>query len=233
MIFKREIKSFSKRQRKLTLRQQAALSHCSERYGVELSDQQIDLNALFGRNAPCVLEIGFGHGESLWKMAKANPDKNYLAIEVHTPGIASLFIQMLENDVHNIRVIEGDAIAALHSNIPNHSLSRVQIFFPDPWQKKRHHKRRIIQPQFVQLLRDKLCDGGILHCATDWKDYAEHMMAVLSEAPGFKNVVGDGLFADNAQLQLRPTTKFEQRGIKLGHGVWDLLFLKCISHRNH
>lgn len=226
MNFKRDIKSFSKRQRKLTARQQAAFSHCWQEVGVNVSEKPIDLDAVFGRQSERVLEIGFGNGDSLWQMAKANPDKDYLAIEVHTPGIASLLVHMLENDVNNIRIIEGDAVTLLKEYLPNQSFSRVQIFFPDPWPKKRHHKRRLIQPEFVQLLRSKLTEKGVLHCATDWQNYAEHMMAVLSEAPGFKNLVGDYAFADNVQRQLRPKTKFEKRGLALGHGVWDLLFVR-------
>ena len=226
MNYKREIKSFAKRQRKLSPRQQAAFSHCWDDYGVTHSDKPIHLDELFGRNAPTVLEIGFGNGDSLWQMAKQNPDKNYLAIEVHTPGIASLFIHMLENDVDNIRVVEGDAVTFLQNHLSDNTLSRAQIYFPDPWPKKRHHKRRIIQPEFLRLIRNKLAVGGHIHCATDWENYAVHMMEMLSGAEGFKNTQGDLRYADNATLNLRPNTKFEKRGVKLGHGVWDLLFEK-------
>lgn len=226
ILFKREVKSFSKRQRRLTPRQEAALAHCWEKYGVQLNKKPIDLDALFGRSAERVLEIGFGNGESLWQMAKANPQQDYLAIEVHTPGIANLLISMLGNDVHNIRIIEHDAVQVLTEYIANETFMRTQIFFPDPWPKKRHHKRRLIQSDFVQLLKEKLKVGGVIHCATDWGNYAEHMMTILTQIQGLKNMAGDHQYANNTMLNLRPNTKFEQRGIRLGHDVWDLAFQK-------
>lgn len=225
-MIKKEIKSFAKRRRKLTPRQQAAMSHCWEDWGVVLGENPIDLQALFGRNAPCVMEIGFGNGDSLWRMAQQNPDKDYLAVEVHEPGIANLFIHLLENEVTNVRVVQHDAVELLREHLLNNTLSAVQIFFPDPWPKKRHHKRRLIQPAFVGLLQQKLVANGLIHCATDWQPYAEHMMEVLTAAQGIKNVGGEQQYADNSECALRPNTKFETRGVRLGHGVWDLVFQK-------
>lgn len=226
MKYPREIKSFAKRQRRLTQRQQSAIDYCWADKGIEPAQGVINLDQVFGRKADKVLEIGFGNGDSLWQMAQANADKDYVGVEVHEPGVASLFVHMLENHVENIRVIQADAVAVLSEHIADDTFSRVQIYFPDPWPKKRHHKRRIIQPEFLQLLRQKMRVGGVVHCATDWENYAMHMMEVLSNAPGFKNVAGEGVFSSNEDQQLRPNTKFERRGVGLGHGVWDLLFEK-------
>ena len=223
ILHKREIKSFVKRQRRVTSRLQQAYDAAWPQYGVAVTET-IQLDTLFGRHAPTICEIGFGHGDTLIPMAINNPDKNYLGIEVHEPGIAAVMAGILDNNIANIRVIQNDAVKILKDFIPDHSLSRVHIYFPDPWPKKKHHKRRIIQADFIQLLRQKLGDGGVIHCATDWEDYAKHMMAVLSAAPGLKNCFGENQFADNSQLQLRANTKFEKRGLKLGHGVWDLVF---------
>lgn len=228
-IFKRDVKSFVRRQRRLTPRLQKALTLAWPTFGVVLSDSvddKINLDVLFGRHANTVLEIGFGSGDTLLPMAKENPDCHYLGIEVHEPGIAAVMFGIIEDNLQNIRIIQNDAVKVLHERIPDHSFSRVHIYFPDPWPKLRHHKRRIIQADFVELLRHKLCDGGVIHCATDWQDYAEHMMSVLSANTGFKNMVGDNQFADNQKMHLRANTKFEMRGKKLGHGVWDLLFMK-------
>ena len=186
------------------------------------ADQNIDLTALFGRDANTVLEIGFGNGGSLAQMAKANPQNNYLGIEVHRPGVGNLLLQIEQDNISNIRVICADAVEVLEQMIPDASLYRVQLFFPDPWHKKKHHKRRIVQKPFVELLRQKLIIGGVFHMATDWQDYAEHMMVVMSEAEGFNNQSGAGEYAERPDY--RPLTKFEQRGHRLGHSVWDLLF---------
>lgn len=230
IIHLREVKSFVRRQRRLTQRLEAAMEALWPQYGVEIESAQnntsLDMKTLFGRDAETILEIGFGHGDTLLPMAKANPDKNYLGIEVHEPGVAAVMAGMLENTLTNIRVIQYDAVKILQDFIKDPTFSRVHIYFPDPWQKKRHHKRRIIQPDFVALLCAKLTKEGVIHCATDWENYAEHMMAVLSDNPQLKNTMGDGQFADNATLHLRANTKFEMRGVKMGHGVWDLVFAK-------
>ncbi|OGT44680.1 MAG: tRNA (guanosine(46)-N7)-methyltransferase TrmB [Gammaproteobacteria bacterium RIFCSPHIGHO2_12_FULL_38_11] len=224
-IIKREIKSFVKRQRRVTARLQKAHDLAWPQFGIIATEEKLNLNEIFNRNSEKICEIGFGHGDTLLPMAINNPDKDYLGIEVHEPGIAVVMMGIIENNLSNIRVIQNDAVKILQNNMPDHSFSRIHIYFPDPWPKKKHRKRRIIQPEFVQLLRKKLIPGGLIHCATDWEDYAKHMMAVLSEAEGFKNAVGDHQFADNEKLKLRENTKFEKRGVKLGHGVWDLLFI--------
>ncbi len=222
----RQIKSFVRRQRRLTPRQEKALAYAWPEFGITISEGSLPLDTIFGRTAPKICEIGFGHGDTLIPMAKNNPECDYLGIEVHEPGVAATLLQMIELDIKNIRVIQNDAVAVLRDNISDNTFSRVHIYFPDPWQKKRHHKRRIIQADFIELIRQKLCVGGVIHCATDWENYAEHMMSVLSANTGFENCIGDSQFADNEQLHLRQHTKFERRGLKLGHGVWDLVFKK-------
>lgn len=229
-MFKREIKSFVRRQRKLTAHQESALQTAFPQFGIEIiSGQPLNLNKIFNREAKKILEIGFGLGDTILSMAKQNPDCDYLGIEVHEPGIATVMQGIIENNLTNIRVIQNDAVKIIRENIPDNSFSRIHLFFPDPWPKKRHHKRRIIQSDFVEILKNKLIDGGIFHFSTDWEDYANQMMSVLSENKGLKNCVGENQFADNVKLQLRNNTKFEKRGLKLGHGVWDLLF-KRISN---
>jgi len=225
-IFPREIKSFVRRQRRITSRLQKAIDTAWPKFGVEIIDEKLNLDVIFERPAEKILEIGFGLGDTLLSMAIQNPQCDYLGIEVHEPGVASVMMGIIENNLTNIRVIQNDAVKILKEKIPDNTFSRIHIYFPDPWQKKRHHKRRIIQPDFVELLRHKLINGGVIHCATDWENYAHHMMTVLSDNPGLKNCIGENQFADNEQLQLRHNTKFEKRGVKLGHGVWDLVFIK-------
>lgn len=223
-IFPREIKSFVRRQRRITARLQNAMNTAWPQYGVVITDEPFNLDVIFGRSAEKILEIGFGLGDTLLSMAIKNPNCDYLGIEVHEPGVASVMMGIIDNNLTNIRVIQNDAVKILKEKIPDNTFSRILIYFPDPWQKKRHHKRRMIQPDFVELLRHKLIDGGVIHCATDWENYAQHMMTVLSGNPALKNVIGENQFANNEQLQLRENTKFEKRGVKLGHGVWDLVF---------
>lgn len=217
----RRVRSFVLRMGRMTTGQQRALDEFWPARGLTLEQGLLDFAAVFGRTAPVVLEIGFGMGWSLVQMAREAPDKDFIGIEVHRPGVGKLLHDMAEQGVDNIRVYCADAVEVLERCIPDASLAGVQIFFPDPWHKKRHHKRRLIQPEFVQRLRQKLAIGGVLHAATDWQDYAEHMLAVLGDAPGFRNQAGTGYAPRPAH---RPTTKFEQRGERLGHGVWDLLF---------
>ena len=224
--FYRRIRSFVRREGRLTKGQLRALDELLPQFGIEQSDQLIDLPTLFGREAETVLEIGFGNGASLAEMARANPELNYIGIEVHRPGVGNLLLQIEQDEIRNLRVICADAVEVLEQMIPDASLHRVQLFFPDPWHKKKHHKRRIVQKSFVELLRQKLKVGGVFHMATDWQDYAEHMMMVMSEAEGFKNQSGVEQYAERPDY--RPLTKFEQRGHRLGHGVWDLLFEKTI-----
>jgi len=172
--------------------------------------------------APLVLEIGFGNGESLAAMAAENPGSDYIGIEVHRPGVGHLLLRIEEKGLSNLRVYCADAIEILNHNIADASLDRLQLFFPDPWHKARHNKRRLIQSPFVSLLCSRIVSGGYLHCATDWEDYAEQMLAVLSAEPSLQNTT-DG-YAPRPDY--RPVTKFENRGLKLGHGVWDLVFTK-------
>jgi tRNA (guanine-N7-)-methyltransferase len=217
----RTVKSFVIRAGRMTEGQKQAVTEQWPRYGLELADGRIDRQAIFGREAPLVVEIGFGMGGSLAEMARAHPDCDYIGVEVHAPGIGNLLKLADAAKLHNLRVYQADAKDVLQHCIPDASLAVVQIFFPDPWHKKRHHKRRLIQPEFVEDLRGKLVIGGVLHLATDWEPYAQQMMEVLSAAPGWRNRFGVGAWATQHD---RPSTKFEQRGERLGHGVWDLMF---------
>jgi tRNA (guanine-N7-)-methyltransferase len=220
----RRIRSFVRREGRLTKGQQRALEELLPRYGINLQQGELDLNTLFGREAFRVLEIGFGNGASLAEMAVNHPENDYLGIEVHRPGVGNLLLQIEKQQLNNIRVSNDDAVDVLEQQIPNASLDAVYLFFPDPWHKKKHHKRRILQPAFAQLVQRKLKSGGIFHLATDWENYAEHMLEVMSTANGFENSAGKGNYI--ARPEYRPLTKFEQRGHRLGHGVWDLIFKK-------
>jgi tRNA (guanine-N7-)-methyltransferase len=219
----RRIRSFVLRAGRMTPGQQRAFDEYWPQQGLLREQGLLDFQQAFGRTAPVILEIGFGMGQSLVEMAAAAPERDFIGIEVHRPGVGKLLHSMAERGVGNIRIYCDDAVEVLQQCIPDASLAGAQIFFPDPWHKKKHHKRRLIQPDFVQLLRGKLAPGGVLHVATDWQDYAEQILEVLSAAPGFKNQAGDG-YAPRPDY--RPKTKFEQRGERLGHGVWDLLFVK-------
>ena len=219
---KRTIRSFVLRAGRMTPGQQRAYDEQWQHYGLNLDDGPIDLVDVFERDAPKFLEIGFGMGDSLVEMAKAAPECDFVGIEVHKPGVGRLLNLSADAGLNNIRVYCDDAIDVLKKCIKNNSLTRFQLYFPDPWHKKKHHKRRIVQPDFLTLVRSKLVSEGQFHAATDWENYAEHMMEVLSAAPGFSNVAGQHQYA--LKPAYRPTTKFEKRGERLGHGVWDLLF---------
>jgi tRNA (guanine-N7-)-methyltransferase len=218
----RPIRSFVVRPGRMTAGQRRALEDNWPRWGIDRAAGLFDGPRVFGRQAPLVLEIGFGMGQSLVEMAVAAPDTNYLGIEVHRPGIGRLMYSLQEQGIDNVRVYRDDAVAVLGECIAESSLDGVQIFFPDPWHKKRHHKRRLIQATFVELLCSRLKPGGFLHLATDWENYAEQMLALLSAATGLENTAGEGKYSPRPQS--RPLTKFEKRGQRLGHGVWDLLF---------
>lgn len=222
--YMRRIRSFVKREGRLTKGQASALERLMPTWGITAPEPGSLLNMaeLFGREAPVTLEIGFGMGHSLVAMAKAAPERNFIGIEVHRPGVGALLMEAEEQGVTNLRAIEFDAVEVFEHWLPDACLDRVQIFFPDPWHKARHHKRRLIQPAFVQMLKKKMLPGGILHLATDWENYAEHMLEVMSAAEGFTNLSEDNTFIPRPDE--RPLTKFEKRGHRLGHGVWDLQF---------
>ena len=192
------------------------------RFGVAYSPAALDFTQLFGRSAPTIVEIGFGMGETSTAIALAQPQHNFLGIEVHAPGVGSLLKQIDALQLSNVRIIQHDAVEVLRYMIAPHSLAGVHLFFPDPWPKKRHHKRRLLQAEFAALVAARIECGGYFHCATDWQEYAEQMLAVLEAEPLLKNSA-DG-FA--ARPDYRPLTKFEKRGLKLGHGVWDVIFLR-------
>jgi tRNA (guanine-N7-)-methyltransferase len=219
----RPIRSFMRRQGRITAAQDAALENLWPVFGLT-PGTPFRLQEVFGREAPTILEIGFGNGESLAKMAAEAPEKDFIGIEVHRPGVGHLLLKIDELGLNNVRVYCADAVEVLTTEIAANSLDGVQVFFPDPWHKKRHHKRRLINPEFVSLLTEKLRPGGILHCATDWEDYAHQMLEVLGSEPYLRNRTGRGNFSERPDS--RPLTKFEARGHRLGHGVWDLLFEK-------
>ena len=216
----RPIRSFVRREGRITRGQQRALDELWPKYGVTL-DRLTRPELLFGRKAAVNLEIGFGNGEALAEMAAQQPHQDFIGVEVHRPGVGHLLQLLEQRGIDNVRIVHADAVQVV-KQLPDQSLQRVLLFFPDPWHKKRHHKRRIVQAPFVQLLADKLRPGGILHMATDWQDYAEHMLVVMATSEQFRNCAGSGQYADKPDY--RPATKFEQRGRRLGHAVWDLLF---------
>ncbi|WP_273150738.1 tRNA (guanosine(46)-N7)-methyltransferase TrmB [Methylophaga thiooxydans] len=218
----RTIRSFVRREGRLTPGQERALDKLWPEFGIDEGTETLNLDVLFGRDAPKVLEIGFGNGASLAEMAKQQPDHDFIGVEVHRPGVGQLLKSIETDALSNVRVACTDAVELLKSRVPDKSLDRVQIYFPDPWHKKRHNKRRIIQPAFVNLLTNKLKHGGHLHLATDWQDYAEQMLIDVSANERFQNCSHSADYIERPDY--RPLTKFEQRGHRLGHGVWDLLF---------
>lgn len=220
----RAIKSFVLRQGRVTKAQEEALTNLWPVFGIEPSDTPLDFPTLFGRVAPVTLEIGFGNGDSLAQMAAAAPERDFIGIEVHTPGVGHLLKLIGDQGLQNVRVMNTDAVEILQQRIPVHSLDRVQLFFPDPWHKKKHHKRRIVQLPFVSLLASRLQTGGVFHMATDWENYAEYMAEVMQTSPDFVNLASQPPYSPRPDT--RPLTKFENRGLKLGHGVWDLLYQK-------
>lgn len=214
----RKIKSFVHRQGRITPGQQNAIDTMHGSHIIDYSPNTIDLNQVFGRNNSKIIEIGFGMGHSTWQIAKNNPDSDYLGIEVHSPGVGSLLMLSRDNAVHNIRVIQHDAVEVLNEMILDNTIAGFHIFFPDPWHKKRHHKRRLIQESFVSLLCKKLTSGGYIHVATDWEDYGNWIYEILKN----NNQLKEETFNQSS----RPTTKFEKRGIGLGHKIQDFYFVK-------
>jgi tRNA (guanine-N7-)-methyltransferase len=216
----RSIRSFVTRSGRITDAQQRALDELWPKYGVELPEGPLDLDALFGRRAARVVEIGFGNGENVLALASAHPEQDYLGIEVHRAGIGRLLLAVEQARLTNVRVVCHDAVEVLERHLLAESLNEVLILFPDPWPKKRHHKRRLIQPGFVELLASRLAPDGLLRLATDWEPYAMQMRDVLSTCTSFENLAAERDFVERPTE--RVTTRFERRGERLGHGVWDL-----------
>lgn len=218
----RNIRSFVLRKGRLTIAQQHALDELWPHYGIEQGETVLDFSDHFDHPAEVVVEIGFGNGESTWQMAQQEPEKNFIGIEVHEPGVGHLLMKLDEYDINNVRIAREDAVPFLKNRIATGSLAGVRIFFADPWPKKRHHKRRIIQPEFVDTLARCMSKGGILHLATDWQPYAEHVLEVIQSNPDFINLSPTGDYCERPHW--RPYTKYEERGERLGHEVRDLLY---------
>ncbi|MDO6815381.1 tRNA (guanosine(46)-N7)-methyltransferase TrmB [Cobetia amphilecti] len=223
---KRGIKSYVIRGGRMTQAQTRGLEEVFPRLGLRHEQGELNLEALFGRRAPLVIEVGFGMGKSLCEQAQANPDTDFIGIEVHAPGVGKLLDDVDKLGLTNLRVYRHDALEVLADCVPAGCADTFQLFFPDPWPKKKHHKRRIVQPAFVELVRRVLKPGGHFHMATDWANYAEAMAEEMAEAPGFANTAPAETAPYVPRPDFRPLTKFEQRGERLGHGVWDLIFVK-------
>ena len=222
--YPRSIRSFVTRAGRITAAQQRALETLWPQYGLDYREEPLALTALFGREAPCTLEIGFGNGANLVALARAHPQLHYLGVEVHRPGVGRLLLALEQEALTNVRVVCHDAVEVLERQIAPGSLAEVLILFPDPWPKKRHHKRRLIQPAFIALAERALAAGGVLRLATDWQPYALEMLAHLGAAPGLRNLAVDGGFVPRPVE--RTPTRFELRGTRLGHEVWDLAFAR-------
>ncbi|HEY0341348.1 MAG TPA: tRNA (guanosine(46)-N7)-methyltransferase TrmB [Steroidobacteraceae bacterium] len=220
----RAIRSFVTRAGRITEAQVRALEVLWPKYGIEFTAGTLDCDTIFGRHAPRTVEIGFGNGENLARTASAHPERDYLGIEVHRPGVGRLLLAAEEAHLTNLRVVCHDAVEVLREQIPQQSLDEVVILFPDPWPKKRHHKRRLVQSGFIELVTDRLRPQGVLRMATDWQPYAEEMLAVLTANPRLRNLAADGTYIPRPTE--RAATRFEKRGERLGHDVWDLAFTR-------
>ena len=218
------MRSFVLRGGRLTEGQKRALDECWPRFGIEKGESLLDFKTLFGNGAPVIMEIGFGNGDATWQMAQACPAENYVGVEVHQPGVGHLLLKMKQHGIENIRIVSEDAVEFLRERVAEESLDGVRIYFPDPWPKKRHNKRRIIQPALIALLASRMRPGALLHLATDWEPYAAYMLEVMQSSDDFVNLSPTGDFC--AQPEWRPRTKYEKRGEGLGHQVRDLLFKK-------
>ena len=220
-LTRRAVRSFVRRSRRLTQSQSLALKTLWPRFGLDMSDEAMTVGEVFPHPAPLVLEIGFGNGQSLAEMAQIRPHENFIGIDVHLPGIGHLLEEIEARGLTNARVVCGDAVEFLRRSVPDQVLTRIQLFFPDPWPKRRHHKRRIVQNEWVSLAAGKLEPNGVLHMATDWEDYALHMLRVAEAECRLENLATNRFVG---RLNDRPITRFERRGLKLGHGVWDIAF---------
>ena len=218
----RKIQSFVKRSGRLSKGQSLGLNELWSDFGIDVDSSTFDFEEIFSNQNDVTLEVGFGNGDSLLEMAIQEPNQNFLGIEVYEAGVGRLINEANKKNVGNLKVIKEDAVEVLENNVADDSISNFQLFFPDPWHKKRHHKRRIVQMDFLDLLSKKLKSNGTAHIATDWQDYAEHIMETLESHPHFKNLAGDHTYSERPEY--RPLTKFENRGQKLGHGVWDIIF---------
>ena len=219
---RRGVRSFVQRAGRITRAQERALVELWPRFGIDYAAARLDLDTVFGRRAPRLLEIGIGDGEALLALARERPDSDFLGIEVHRPGIGHCLLGIAEAGLTNLRLVSHDAVEVLEHQLPDDSFDEVLLYFPDPWPKKRHHKRRIVQPGFVDMLARKLTPGGVFRLATDWAPYALHMLAVLGQSPSFRNVSPTGDYVPRPAS--RPPTRFERRGERLGHEVFDLEF---------
>jgi len=224
-MHRRRVRSFVTRAGRVSNAQKNALDTWLPVYGIEFVPHVLDFAQVFRRDAPTVLEIGFGMGETTVAIAALRPDVNFLGIEVHTPGVGALLKQVAQEGLSNVRIIQHDAVEVLEQMVPDSGLAGMHIFFPDPWHKARHNKRRLVNAGFAKLVARKLAPGGYLHCATDWQPYAEQMLDVLAEEEGLTNTAADYALRANPLVH-RPTTKFETRGERLGHGVWDLVLVR-------
>ena len=221
----RPIRSFVLREGRMTKGQQRAMAELIPLYGLTITPgTHIDFNHVFGNTHPVTLEIGFGDGQALFEMAKNNPEQNFLGIEVHRPGVGSLLLQLEQHDIKNVRVLADDGVEVLRHAIKPQSIDRIHLFFPDPWHKKRHNKRRILNDEFIQLINQALSSAGVFHFATDWEHYAEEALERLESSKIFVNLAGTKQYSPRPDY--RPLTKFERRGHRLGHGVWDMLMQK-------
>ncbi|MBL4647904.1 MAG: tRNA (guanosine(46)-N7)-methyltransferase TrmB [Gammaproteobacteria bacterium] len=219
----REIKSFVCRNGRMTSAQRKSLQTLWPQFGLKLSEKSLDFSQIFNNNAELHLEIGFGMGQGLLAMAQQNPQHNYLGVDIHQPGLGALLTNIAKQQVDNIRVFNTNALDVLRQCIADHSLAAVYLFFPDPWPKRRHHKRRLVQDDFIELIYCKLQPQGVFHVATDWEDYATHVLSVMKISDKFINQAGDGNFSGRPDY--RPITKFEQRGQRLGHTIRDMIFI--------
>lgn len=218
----RQIRSFVRRCGRMTSSQKRGMEIGWLKYGIEYQTNPLNFSTLFGNSAPVNIEIGFGMAENLLAVAASHANENFVGIDVHTPGVGHALNQIEDNDIGNIRIINHDAVEVLKHQIPDHSLSSVSIFFPDPWHKKKHNKRRLINADFANLLAKKIHKNGHIYMATDWEDYARQMLAVFNACEHFSNQSPDNTYCE--RMSFRPLTKFERRGHRLGHGVWDLIF---------